>query len=560
MKNTCKHILNIALVVVVAAPLLTYGQEMTSGSYKMQSDSINFAGARSSSASYTLLTDTLGEVSTGDISSANFGGSIGFQAMLVAVSNDFTPPSAPPTISAAPVTSSSIEVTWGASTDNVAVTRYYIYRDGIRVNDVATFPRIYVDTGLTANTTYSYNVSAIDNNDNESLWSATTTATTLSSASPGASSGGGSSITPNLSDLVITPSDTIALVTFKTNVSLKAEVSWGQNGTYNLGKISNATFTQDHRLLLTGLSPNNSYNLRITLTRGDGYARTFENIYFNTLTVTPAAVTPNVSGFRAVPTDGGLNLNWILPVDPSVVGVRIVRSANFYESDPASGELVFEGLSINFLDSNIIPGEKYYYTIFTKDVHGNWSSGAVTTGRITPEGEEPLPEVPPLEEIPQAPNVHPLIEKLELKDFLFIQSGDSLKVKNNLVTVDGSKNLAVALKSYRVPPVLKTIAVTLVTAEENPKSFTFILRANKDNSRYEAVVAPLGDTHTYNVKITVVDFKNQGLKKIGGKMLVLGSHGWAVSGWSSLGWLALLVVIALLVVLFEKRRGHLKQI
>jgi hypothetical protein len=103
--------------------------------------------------------------------------------------------------------------------------------------------------------------------------------------------------------------------------------------------------------------------------------------------------------------------------------------------------------------------------------------------------------------------------------------------------------------------VLKTIAVTIVTQGDDPMSFTFILRANKDKTRYEAVVAPLGDTTTYNLKITVVDFKNQGLKKIGGKMLVLSHEGFVGASINSFWpWLLLLILLALAILWYEKRR------
>lgn len=49
---------------------------------------------------------------------------------------------------------------WAASTDNVAVAAYDIYRDSVRVGSTGSLG--YTDAGLAANTTYQYNVAARD--------------------------------------------------------------------------------------------------------------------------------------------------------------------------------------------------------------------------------------------------------------------------------------------------------------------------------------------------------------------------------------------------------------
>jgi hypothetical protein len=49
---------------------------------------------------------------------------------------------------------------WSASTDNIGVTGYQVKRNGNTVATVATLA--YTDSGLTASTTYSYSVVAVD--------------------------------------------------------------------------------------------------------------------------------------------------------------------------------------------------------------------------------------------------------------------------------------------------------------------------------------------------------------------------------------------------------------
>jgi chitodextrinase len=88
---------------------------------------------------------------------------------------DTTAPSAPTNVAATALNSASVKLTWTASTDNVAVAGYRIYRNSVlytTVNGASTVT--YTDNDATADTSYVYAVSAIDTSSNES---AHTTAT-----------------------------------------------------------------------------------------------------------------------------------------------------------------------------------------------------------------------------------------------------------------------------------------------------------------------------------------------------------------------------------------------
>jgi len=79
---------------------------------------------------------------------------------------DNQPPTAPANLKATTVSSAQIDLSWNASTDNIGVTGYRIYRDGSRVGTSAT--TAYSDTGLSAGATYTYYVTAYDAAGNES--------------------------------------------------------------------------------------------------------------------------------------------------------------------------------------------------------------------------------------------------------------------------------------------------------------------------------------------------------------------------------------------------------
>ncbi|MEV1005413.1 carbohydrate-binding protein [Nonomuraea sp. NPDC050202] len=100
--------------------------------------------------------------------------------------NDTTAPSVPGNLRSTGVTSSSVSLAWNASTDNVGVTGYNVYRGGTLVTTVSGTS--YTDTGRAASTSYTYTVRARDAAGNLSGTSNSATATT--------SSGGGGNPNP----------------------------------------------------------------------------------------------------------------------------------------------------------------------------------------------------------------------------------------------------------------------------------------------------------------------------------------------------------------------------
>ena len=93
---------------------------------------------------------------------------------------DVTPPSAPTNLSAANTTTTSTNLSWSASTDNVGVTGYDVYVDGTLGG--STTGLTYALTGLTPSTSYNVYVKAKDAANNESQASNTITVTTQSLA------------------------------------------------------------------------------------------------------------------------------------------------------------------------------------------------------------------------------------------------------------------------------------------------------------------------------------------------------------------------------------------
>jgi hypothetical protein len=89
---------------------------------------------------------------------------------------DTTPPTVPTNLTAVAAGPTQVNLTWGASTDNVGVAGYDIYRNGVEIGATTTATS-YGDTTVSAGATYAYSVSAYDANGNESDQTAAVTVT-----------------------------------------------------------------------------------------------------------------------------------------------------------------------------------------------------------------------------------------------------------------------------------------------------------------------------------------------------------------------------------------------
>ena len=139
------------------------------------------AGVRigsTSSRAYTFTGLACGTTYTVGVDAYDAAGIRSARADLVVATSaclDTAPPSTPGGLATSGVTASSVSFAWNASTDNVAVTGYGIYRAGVRIDSSSS--RSYNFTGLACGTTYALGVDAVDASGNRSP-RASTNATT----------------------------------------------------------------------------------------------------------------------------------------------------------------------------------------------------------------------------------------------------------------------------------------------------------------------------------------------------------------------------------------------
>ena len=92
---------------------------------------------------------------------------------------DAEPPSSPTSLSASIITQTSFTLKWIASTDNIAVTGYDVYRNAVKINSSTITTTSYNVTGLSPASSYNFYVIAKDAAGNQSVPSSTLNVTTL---------------------------------------------------------------------------------------------------------------------------------------------------------------------------------------------------------------------------------------------------------------------------------------------------------------------------------------------------------------------------------------------
>ncbi|MEZ0077041.1 glycoside hydrolase family 75 protein [Planotetraspora sp. GP83] len=122
---------------------------------------------------------------------------------------DTTAPSTPTNLRATGTTSSSVSLAWNASTDNVGVTGYQIFRNSVLVD--TTTGTTYTSGGLASSTTYSFTVKARDAAGNLSAASNAISATT------GTGGGGGGTVTADQLLAKVTSCSQISNGKYKTD-------------------------------------------------------------------------------------------------------------------------------------------------------------------------------------------------------------------------------------------------------------------------------------------------------------------------------------------------------
>ena len=278
---------------------------------------------------------------------------------------DASAPTTPAGLTATAVSSSQINLSWAASTDNVGVAGYRIYRGGNQIATSATTN--YSNTGLSPSTAYSYTVSAYDAAGNNSSQSSSVSATTLAAADttgPTISSVAASSVTSSG-----------ATITWTTNENSDSQVEYGLTSSYGSNTTLSASMVTSHSQSLSGLSAGTLYHYRARSKDASGNLSYSGDYTFTTGSAPDTSPPTNPNNLTATAVSSSqINLSWAASTDNvGVAGYRIYRGGN----------QIATSATTNYSNTGLSPSTAYSYTVSAYDAAGNNSSQSSSVSATT---------------------------------------------------------------------------------------------------------------------------------------------------------------------------------
>ena len=240
----------------------------------------------------------------------------------------------------------------------------------------------------------------------------------------------------------------------------------------------------------------------------------------------------NVNLLEIKSGDEKIKLSWSNPKDSDFAGVKIVHSQENYPLNLAGGKTIYDGSENFFVDLNLENKISYFYTIFSYDQAGNYSSGAIifATPKSLPDSkiipEEIIPEIPPkispeipseiiplIPSQPQPPVIPPFIpeEKIEIADF-------SLKIKTDLgvmplniysqkqqesneIKIIKGAPLVISIPADKFKKEIKTVTASITN---DVFSSSYLLKADEKSKSFETVITAPLKKGKYNLILNVI--------------------------------------------------------
>jgi fibronectin type 3 domain-containing protein len=286
------------------------------------------------------------------------------------VTSDTTAPSTPTGVTA-PVTGSTVNLSWTASTDNVGVVRYNVHRSTTSGFTPDVTNRIaqptgtsYNDTGLAIGT-YYYKVTAEDAAGNLSTPSAQVSATVADGTPPTAPSGLAANVTGNSAALSWTAAtDNVGVVRY--NVHRGTTSGFTPDATNRIAQPTGTSYTDN------GLAPG-TYFYKVTAEDAAGNVGPVSNTATATVTDTTAPSAP--SGLNATGGAGQASLSWTASTDNVGVVLYNVHRGTTSGFTPSAGNRVGQPTGTSFTDTGLAAGT-YFYKVTAQDAAGNVSGAS----------------------------------------------------------------------------------------------------------------------------------------------------------------------------------------
>jgi uncharacterized protein (TIGR03437 family) len=295
---------------------------------------------------------------------------------------DTQPPTVPGTLTASAVSTSQVNLSWTASTDNIDVAGYRLERcQGAGCSNFAQIASpdgsatTYNDTGLAIGASYSYRMRAVDAAANLSAYSSTATAVTSAPDSqpptaPGALMTTTSGTQINLSWTRST--DNVGVAGYRVERCQGA----GCSNFAQIASLNGSTTTYND----SGLSLSVSYSYRVRATDAAANLGPYSNTATSTLGDTQTPTTPGTLTTTASGTSQ-VNLSWVASTDNvGVTGYLVERCQGATCTTFAP---IATPSATTYDDTGLAANTAYTYRVRATDAAGNFSAWSNTSGATT---------------------------------------------------------------------------------------------------------------------------------------------------------------------------------
>jgi parallel beta-helix repeat protein len=276
---------------------------------------------------------------------------------------DTTAPSAPTNLRTTGTTASEVDLAWDDASDNVGVTGYRIYRNGVKVGEVDGATLTFADTGLADGTGYTYTVTAVDGVGHESGASNAVQVGTTDTSPPTAPT--------DLSAVAVAGSNQINLSwTAATDNVAVTGYQIIRNGA-KIDEIGAVTTYSD-----TTTSPGTAYTYTVRAVDAAGLVSPDSNSASASGADTVAPTAPSGLAATVVASDR-VDLAWSAATDAvGVTGYRVFRDGVSLGNDLGAAVHTYS-------DTGAAAGATYAYTVKAFDAAGNVSAASNTATATT---------------------------------------------------------------------------------------------------------------------------------------------------------------------------------
>jgi chitodextrinase len=229
-------------------------------SYRVRRDGTNVTGATAVTGTSFVDTSVAGSTTYSyTVSAVDAAGNRSAESTASTVTTpdpDVTAPTTPTGVTAVVNSPTSITVSWTASTDDVSVASYRVRRGGTTVTGgSAVTGTSFTDNTVSANTSYSYTVSAVDPSGNRSAESSAASATTPAGtpitkvgSNGGFSADGGTTVTQvNPAGVAVGDMLVVSIHNNDTTASIATPTGWD----LTIGPINDAQTGDGHHYVFT---------------------------------------------------------------------------------------------------------------------------------------------------------------------------------------------------------------------------------------------------------------------------------------------------------------------